>query len=144
MLNIIMLPGRDINLDILRVQGYRFFCNKLWNAVKFALTYLTGDVNPSKDVSPLCAQVLTKCGGGDGASTLTMLNWYLADHSYLEGYSVSQADFAVLEEVVSQSCWSCENLPHLSRWSSHVRACRQSQNGSCKDEFSVSSNFLKA
>ncbi|XP_070163843.1 valine--tRNA ligase isoform X2 [Polyergus mexicanus] len=32
--------GRDINLNILRVQGYRFFCNKIWNATKFALTYL--------------------------------------------------------------------------------------------------------
>ncbi|GAB0089448.1 Valyl-tRNA synthetase [Sergentomyia squamirostris] len=37
-----MTQGRDINLDILRVQGYRFFCNKLWNAAKFALTYLSG------------------------------------------------------------------------------------------------------
>lgn len=35
--------GRDINLDILRVQGYRFFCNKLWNATKFALLYFAGD-----------------------------------------------------------------------------------------------------
>ncbi|KAH8384583.1 hypothetical protein KR093_001627 [Drosophila rubida] len=35
--------ARDINLDINRVQGYRFFCNKLWNATKFALLYFTGD-----------------------------------------------------------------------------------------------------
>ncbi|XP_058458950.1 valine--tRNA ligase [Malaya genurostris] len=37
-----MTQTRDINLDILRVQGYRFFCNKLWNATKFALLYFTG------------------------------------------------------------------------------------------------------
>lgn len=35
--------GRDINLDILRVQGYRFFCNKIWNAIKFALAYLQSE-----------------------------------------------------------------------------------------------------
>lgn len=34
--------GRDINLDVSRVQGYRFFCNKLWNASRFAMTYLQG------------------------------------------------------------------------------------------------------
>ncbi|RVE54378.1 hypothetical protein evm_000863 [Chilo suppressalis] len=38
-----MTQGRDLNLDILRVQGYRFFCNKLWNAAKFALMYFPKD-----------------------------------------------------------------------------------------------------
>lgn len=35
-----MLIGRDINLEILRVEGYRKFCNKIFNATKFAMLKL--------------------------------------------------------------------------------------------------------
>jgi len=58
--------ARDINLDINRVQGYRFFCNKLWNATKFALLYFTGsekfdtELSASDAINQMDAWVLSR------------------------------------------------------------------------------------
>lgn len=51
-----MLQGRDVNLDIKRVVAYRHWCNKLWNAIKFAMINLGDSFQPP--ASTLTAQQL--------------------------------------------------------------------------------------
>lgn len=46
-----LVQGKNINLDISRVISYRFFGNKLWNAVKFLLYYCTKDGD--RDYTPV-------------------------------------------------------------------------------------------
>lgn len=38
----------DINLDVKRVVAYRHWCNKLWNAIRFAMINLPDDFVPSE------------------------------------------------------------------------------------------------
>ena len=38
--------GNDVNLDVLRVHAYRHWCNKLWNAIKFAMANLGDAYEP--------------------------------------------------------------------------------------------------
>ncbi|CAN1299052.1 Valine--tRNA ligase, mitochondrial 1 [Linum perenne] len=42
---------QNINLDIQRVVGYRQWCNKLWNAVRFAMSKLDIDYSPPSSLS---------------------------------------------------------------------------------------------
>lgn len=60
--------GREIKLDEDRIEGYRFFINKLWNAARFSLMHV-GDSDPSitrvveqRDELPLIHRwILSRC-----------------------------------------------------------------------------------
>ncbi|KAG5317021.1 SYVC ligase, partial [Acromyrmex heyeri] len=117
--------GRDINLDILRVQGYRFFCNKIWNATKFALVYLEFQFKYNandKKLNNTCIDV----GNGkwykwtlNESCVQKALNNYLADYSYLDGYTPSQLDLSVYQSLKELNIDFARHL-HIKRWYNHI------------------------
>ncbi|OMJ08801.1 Valine-tRNA ligase, mitochondrial [Smittium culicis] len=65
--------GRDLNLDVLRIEGYRKFCNKIWNATRFALIKL------GSDYKPLAKQGLTGYESAADKWILSKLNYAVTE-----------------------------------------------------------------
>ncbi|MEI7410704.1 valine--tRNA ligase [Pectobacterium aroidearum] len=94
--------GRDINWDMKRLEGYRNFCNKLWNASRFVLMN-TEDQD---------------CGFGAGEKVLSLADrWILAEFNRtvkayreaLDGYRFDIAAGILYEFTWNQFCdWYLE------------------------------------
>ncbi|XP_068655538.1 valine--tRNA ligase, mitochondrial 1 [Aristolochia californica] len=87
-----------INLDIQRVVGYRQWCNKLWNAIRFALSKLGDGYNPP-------AKLMVKSMPFVCQWILSVLNKAISKTvSSLESYEFSDAATAVYAWWQFQLC----------------------------------------
>ena len=106
--------GRDIKFDLQRAEGYRNFCNKLWNATRFALMNLEGHD---------CGLPMPPSSPGGGAGEEGKFEYSDADrwiaarlqqavnevHAAFAAYRFDQAARAVYEFVWDEYCdWYLE------------------------------------
>ncbi|XP_031849268.2 valyl-tRNA synthetase [Nomia melanderi] len=133
--------GRDINLDILRVQGYRFFCNKIWNAMKFSLAYLDSNFNDVRSTNRnnvensrhmLDDNEWYKCTLRE-TCVQDALNNYLTDYPYIGGYTASQIDAKVYQAFAELDV-DVARYPHLHRWYRHIASYSEQEQSSFRVE----------
>ncbi|MDE9436240.1 valine--tRNA ligase [Xenorhabdus bovienii] len=97
--------GRDINWDMKRLQGYRNFCNKLWNASRFVLMNTEGQ----------------DCGQNGGEMSLSLADrWILAEFNqtvktYREALDTYRFDIAA--NILYEFTWNqfCDWYLELSK-----------------------------
>jgi valyl-tRNA synthetase len=93
--------GRDVRLDLGRVEGYRNFGNKLWNATRFVLMNTEGeDCGPGGEMQPGLAERWIRSRLGEAAR---------ATLQAFDGYRLDLAAQAIYEFIWHEFCdWYLE------------------------------------
>ena len=97
------MQGRDINLDIKRVVGYRSFCNKLWNAVRFMLGTFDGYAAPPTLWADL-AKDKAALAGRDRFVLSRLSACVAAVDGFLRGYAFGDAVQAIYHFFLNDLC----------------------------------------
>ncbi|PRW56769.1 valine--tRNA ligase isoform A [Chlorella sorokiniana] len=108
--------GRDINLDIKRVVSYRHWCNKLWNAIRFAMLNLGEGFQPSEqlDAASLpfaCKWILSKLNAAV-ATTVKGMEAYEFSTATSAVYSFWQYELCdVFIELIKPTIYQDDAVP---------------------------------
>ena len=82
--------GRDINFDLGRIEGYRNFCNKLWNAARYVL------MNTENQ----------DCGETGGAIELSAADRWIVSQLQLTGQAIIDAIEGYRFDLVAQAVYT--------------------------------------
>ncbi len=112
--------GRDIRFDLQRLEGYRNFCNKLWNAARYVLMQCEGKDNGLDDYVPL------ELSSADRWIISQQQRMILNLSEYLEHYRFDLAAKTLYEFTWHEYCdWYLElTKPVLSKDNTHEAAKR--------------------
>ncbi|MFY9180026.1 MAG: valine--tRNA ligase [Venatoribacter sp.] len=113
--------GRDINWDMKRLEGYRNFCNKLWNASRYVMLSVAGEeaVENAKDGQIQITDAMkAACGAGGEPAVLSLADrWIISRLQHAEAevrrhfdqYRFDMAAQALYEFIWNEYCdWYLE------------------------------------
>ena len=97
------VQGRDVNLDVQRVFGYRKFCNKLWNLFKFA--FMMADLGTFKASGNLDVDIMQmKLSERDRWILSRCANASKITKDKIEGYHFGDACASIYNFFLNELC----------------------------------------